>query len=289
MFLSILLDETVKGSLNTYASLLFYMTVPNVINIMYYKMITNNKRGTDNMKIFLSPSNQRANVGAYTNSNECEQCTAIALQVKKFLDETYDCEVIVATESDNMKTRAQYANSIGANVYVAIHTNAFNDKSVYGTETFYYSTDEKGRELAAALLEAVGSIVGKKRRARANDSLIELNTPTCTRAYIEVDFHSNPERAAWMQANTELIGNTIAKTIAEHMKLKVKTNAKDVDLESVVIDNLDKVLEILKNNINTSTKRLYRVQAGAFALLKDAEDLSQKLTEAGFTNVIRYE
>jgi len=289
VFLSILLDETVKGSLNTYASLLFYMTVPNVINIMYYKMITNNKRGTDNMKIFLSPSNQRANVGAYTNSNECEQCTAIALQVKKFLDETYDCEVIVATESDNMKTRAQYANSIGANVYVAIHTNAFNDKSVYGTETFYYSTDEKGRELAAALLEAVGSIVGKKRRARANDSLIELNTPTCTRAYIEVDFHSNPERAAWMQANTELIGNTIAKTIAEHMKLKVKTNAKDVDLESVVIDNLDKVLEILKNNINTSTKRLYRVQAGAFALLKDAEDLSQKLTEAGFTNVIRYE
>lgn len=265
------------------------MTVPNVINIMYYKMITNNKRGTDNMKIFLSPSNQRANVGAYTNSNECEQCTAIALQVKKFLDKTYDCEVIVATESDNMKTRAQYANSIGANVYVAIHTNAFSDKSVYGTETFYYSTDEKGRELAAALLEAVGSIVGKKRRARANDSLIELNTPTCTRAYIEVDFHSNPERAAWMQANTELIGNTIAKTIAEHMKLKVKTNAKDVDLESVVIDNLDKVLEILKNNINTSTKRLYRVQAGAFALLKDAEDLSQKLTEAGFTNVIRYE
>lgn len=289
MFLSILLDETVRGSLNTYASLLFYMTVPNVINIMYYKMITNNKRGTDNMKIFLSPSNQRANVGAYTNSNECVQCTAIALQAKKFLDENYDCEVIVATESDNMKTRAQYANSIGANVYVAIHTNAFNDKSVYGTETFYYSTDEKGRELAAALLEAVGSIVGKKRRARQSDSLIELNTPTCTRAYIEVDFHSNPERARWIQANTQLIGNTIAKTIAEHMKLKVKTNAKDVDLESVVIDNLDKVLEILKNNINTSTKRLYRVQAGAFALLKDAEDLSQKLTEAGFTNVIRYE
>ena len=265
------------------------MTIRNEVNIMYYKMITNNKRGTDNMKIFLSPSNQRANVGAYTNSNECEQCTAIALQAKKFLDENYDCEVIVATESDNMKTRAQYSNSVSTDVYVAIHTNAFNDKSVYGTETFYYSTDEKGRELATALLEAVGSIVGKKRRARQSDSLIELNTPTCTRAYIEVDFHSNPERARWIQANTQLIGNTIAKTIAEHMKLKVKTNAKDADLESVVIDNLDKVLEILKNNINTSTKRLYRVQAGTFALLKDAENLSQKLTQAGFTNVIRYE
>lgn len=264
------------------------MTVPNVINIMYYKMITK-KRGTIYMKIFLSPSNQRANVGAYTKSNECEQCTAIALQVKKFLDETYDCEVIVATESDNMKTRSQYANSIGTNVYVAIHTNAFSDKSVYGTETFYYSADENGRELANALLESVGKITGKKRRAKANDSLIELNTPSCTRAYIEVDYHSNPERAEWMQANTELIGNTIAKTIAEQAGLTVKTNSSEVDLESVVLDNLDRVLDVLKNNINTTAKRLYRVQAGAFASLKDAETLSQKLTQAGFTNVIRYE
>ena len=73
------------------------------------------------------------------------------------------------------------------------------------------------------------------------------------------------------------------------MKLKVKTNTSEVNLESIVIDNLDKVLDILKNNINTIAKRLYRVQAGAFASIKDAEVLSQKLTESGFTNVIRYE
>jgi hypothetical protein len=92
-----------------------------------------------------------------------------------------------------------------------------------------------------------------------------------------------------MQANTELIGNTIAKTIAEQTKLVVRTNSSEVDLESVVLDNLDRVLDVLKNNINTTAKRLYRVQAGAFASIKDAESLSQKLTQAGFTNVIRYE
>ena len=241
------------------------------------------------MKIFLSPSNQRANVGAYVNSNECEQCTAIAMEAKKHLESVFDCEVIVATESDNMKTRAQYANSIGADVYVAIHTNAFSDKTVWGTETFYYSSDENGKKLASALLESVGGIVGKKRKSKANDSLIELNTPTCTRAYVEVDFHSNPERAAWMQANTELIGNTIANTIAQFMELDVKEDECKKNLEALVLDNLDEVFEILKRNINTSAKRIYRVQAGAFTALKDAEVLSQRLNDAGFANVIRYE
>ena len=241
------------------------------------------------MKIFLSPSNQSANIGAYTNSNECDQCTAIALAAKNYLDSVYECEVIVAAQGDNMKTRAQYANSVGTNVYVAIHTNAFSDKTVWGTETFYYSSDENGKKLASALLESVGGIVGKKRRAKANDSLIELNTPTCTRAYIEVDFHSNPERAAWMQANVELIDNTIAQTIADFMELDVKADECKKNLEALVLDNLDEVFEVLKRNINTSAKRIYRVQAGAFTALKDAEVLSQRLNDAGFANVIRYE
>ena len=146
-----------------------------------------------------------------------------------------------------------------------------------------------GKKLASALLESVGGIVGKKRNSKANDSLIELNTPTCTRAYVEVDFHSNPERAAWMQANVELIGNTIAQTIADFMELDVKEDECKKNLEALVLDNLDEVFEILKRNINTSAKRIYRVQAGAFTALKDAEVLSQRLNDAGFANVIRYE
>ena len=104
------------------------------------------------MKIFLSPSNQTANIGAYENTNEHEQCQLIAEAAKAYLDKNYDCITQIAERSDDMKTRASYANTIGVNVYVAIHTNACSNKLVSGTETFFYSADSRGKLLSQALL-----------------------------------------------------------------------------------------------------------------------------------------
>lgn len=253
-------------------------------------------RGFNMTKIFLSPSNQIANVGAYGDTNESEQCTLIANATKEYLDDNYECEVYVATQSENVKTRANYANTQDTDIYLAIHTNAFKDKTVEGTETFYYSTDIEGKKLAEMLLESVSNITNAKRRAKAYDNLIELNTPTCTRAYLEVDFHSNPQKAQWIKQNTELIGNTIGKTIAEfaHLEtIKEKLNQDDSLLltDTIIIENLDTVFDIIKKHISVSTTgdKLYRVQVGAYSSKENAQKMTEQLKNAGFQAIIKYE
>ena len=181
------------------------------------------------MNIFLSPSNQTANVGAYKGTNECEQCERIAKYAYDYLIKNYDCNVEIAARADNMNKRCAEAKDFGADFYLAIHTNAFNE-TVRGTETYYHSSDAEGKKFATVLLDKVSELTECKRSVKAYDSLIELNTPTCTRAYIEVDFHSNPERAAWIVENAQKIGETIAECIAEYYCL-----SKRIDTELVYI------------------------------------------------------
>lgn len=254
-------------------------------------------------KIFLSPSNQTANVGAYPGTNEHEQCQLIAEAATEYLESNYKCEVIIPAVQDNMKTRAEYANAIGADIYLAIHTNAFSDNTVHGTETYYYSSDAKGKAFAEALLNAVGDITGTKRRCIANDSLIELNTPVCTRAYIEVEFHSNPEKAVWITENVTLIGQTIGECIAKQIDLEsadddTPPETPDKDCPEIterdeqwVIENIDFVLDCIAKNIksaDTDEPKYYRVQVGAYSSEQNAKTMVQKLKEAGFNGIIKY-
>lgn len=250
-------------------------------------------------RIFLSPSNQTANIGAYENTNEHEQCLLIAQAAKAYLDANYDCITEIAQKTNNMKTRASYANTVGTDVYIAIHTNAFSDTSVRGTETFYYSDDKEGKALAEALLEAVGTLTGVKRRAKANDSLIELNTPVCTRAYIETEFHSNPERAKWIKENTTVIGEAIAQCAADFMKLEKRSEQDNADEkeeasieygEKWILENIDLVLDAIAKNLKNTdnSKKYYRVQMGAYSSKENAEKLAATLKEAGFNTIIKY-
>ena len=175
------------------------------------------------MKIFLSPSNETKNIGCYKtyNTNECEQAEKIAEAAKTYLAD-YECEVMIGKRADTMQTRIAKAKEWGEQVHVPIHTNACSSSTVWGTETFYHSEDKQGKKLATALLNELGSLIGKKRSAKARDNLIETNTPCCTRAYIECDFHTNPERAKWIVNHTKDIGECIAKTLIEFYSIAKK-------------------------------------------------------------------
>lgn len=181
------------------------------------------------MNIFLSPSNQTANVGAYKGTSECEQCERIAKYAYDYLIKNYDCSVEIAERADNMSKRWEEAKAFEADVYIAIHTNAFSDTTVRGTDVYYHASDVNGKALAAELFEKISALTERKHQFAAKN-YIELNTPTCARAYIEVDFHSNPERAAWIVENAQKIGETIAECIAAHYNLP-----KRVDTELVYI------------------------------------------------------
>lgn len=178
------------------------------------------------MKIFLSPSNQTENVGEYKayGMNECLVCEQIAQAAYKHLSEKYDCEVLLAERTDRMTTRIAKAKEFGANIYVPIHTNAASSKAAQGCEAFYFSTDTDGKKLAETLRDAMVKLGCVKRNIKAASYQELRDTTYCTRAYLEVDFHTHAERTKWLVENTQLIGNTIAETIATHCNLSEKQN-----------------------------------------------------------------
>lgn len=249
--------------------------------------------------IYLSPSNQRSNIGAYQNTNECEQCTLIAQSAKVYLEQNFNCIVTIANRTDSAAQRAATANSVNADVYLAIHTNASINTTVQGTETFYHSNDENGKNLALLLLNRIGNLTGIMRRSIPNNTLAELNTPKCTRAYLEVDFHSNSERALWITKNTNVIGITIAETIAEFLNIdKIEPNDTDSIIEipsstnydkNWILNNIETIFNVIADNISSSNNSdgLYHVQVGAYSSSENAEKALAKVKAAGFNAFIK--
>ena len=119
-----------------------------------------------------------------------------------------------------MTVRIAKAKEFKADVYVPIHTNAASAASAQGCEAFYHNSDADGKKLAASLRDAMASLGCASRSIKAANYQELRDNTFCTRAYLEVDFHTHPKRTKWLVENTEIIGQTIAETIATHCKLK---------------------------------------------------------------------
>ncbi len=178
------------------------------------------------MNIFLSPSNQTENVGEYRkySMNECLVCEKIAQAAHDYLIQNYDCNVMVSERADRMTVRIAKAKEFKADIYVPIHTNAAGTSAAKGCEAFYFVTDSEGRKLATELRDAMVSLGCASRSIKAANYQEVRDNTFCTRAYLEVDFHTHPERTKWLVENTQLIGEKIAQTIATHCKLAEKQN-----------------------------------------------------------------
>lgn len=185
-------------------------------------------------KIYLSPSEQPANRYAYGNTNEKEQCRKISAVVEKAL-KRHGFEVINATAT-TLSARCNEANKWGADLYVPIHTNAFDGK-VSGTRMFYYKETGEGYKACKAIFDVLAPLtIGTSENIKANQELYEMKYPVAPTVYIEVDFHDVPSVAKWIIEHTEEIGETICKGICNHYGVTYKpatTDDKDAKIASL--------------------------------------------------------
>lgn len=171
-------------------------------------------------KIYLSPSEQPENVYAYGNTNEKVQCRKIAAVVEEALKRN-GFEVINATAT-SLSARCAEANKWGANLYVPIHTNAFNGK-VSGTRIFCYSMSDESYKACKAVYDALAPITpGKSENITQRAELYEVKTPAAPTVYIEVDFHDVPDVAKWIIEHTGEIGEAICKGICNYYGVTYK-------------------------------------------------------------------
>ena len=207
-------------------------------------------------KIYLSPSEQPDNLYAYGNTNEKVQCCKIAAVVAEALKRN-GFDVITAT-APKLSTRCKEADSWGADLYVPIHTNAFNGK-VSGTRVFCYQLTGEGYKACQAIYNALAPITpGESENISAQPSLYEIKTPKAPTAYIEVDFHDVPAVAKWIIEHIEEIGETICKGICDYYGVAYKGKPT----------------------------KAYRVQLGYFLQKQNAEAMLTNLKNKGFDGFI---
>ena len=215
-------------------------------------------------KVFLSPSEQYNNAYAWGNTTEGVQCGKIADACKVALER---CGISVRLQHDGtMASKCQNANSWGADLYICIHTNAYNG-SVSGTRMFCYNTSGKGMEACKAIYNILAPFTpGTSENIKVNAELYEVRVPAAPTAYIEVDFHDVPSIAKWIVEHTTEIGEKIAEGICNYFGVTYKAKVVEPPVES---------------------DKLYRVQVGAYRVKANAEAMLAKLKTAGFDGYIK--
>ncbi|MCP4460574.1 MAG: N-acetylmuramoyl-L-alanine amidase [Cytophagales bacterium] len=90
-------------------------------------------------------------------SKEKDVALKIALELGRVLKENLsDVEVIFTRDDDTfleLYERAELANEKGADLFISIHCNAFNNKEIYGSESYVMGLDKVNKNLATAKRE----------------------------------------------------------------------------------------------------------------------------------------
>lgn len=214
------------------------------------------------MKVFLSPSDQTKNLYAYGNTNESVVCKEIAELCKEALIRS-GVEVMLM-HNCSMSSASSKANEWGADLYIPIHTNAFNGK-VGGTRMFYYVGSTNGKKACEAIYKYLAPLTpGTSESITSRKDLYELRVPNAPTAYVEADFHDNPEIAKWIIEHKLEIAEAIAQGACDYLGVKYKASSKPT--------------------ANTDT--LYKVQVGAYAIKANATKMLDALKAAGFEGFI---
>lgn len=219
-------------------------------------------------KIFISPSNQTDNAYAYGNTTEAIQCGRIAAALKASLDRCgFETKLM---HYDTMASKVVAANNWGADLYMPIHTNAFNGQTA-GTRMFAYDTSGAGYKACQAIFKYLAPLTpGTSENIKAYPALYEIKTPDAPTAYTEVDFHDKPTVAKWIIEHPTEIGEAICHGVCDYFGYTyVTAKSEESKAETVTPDVL------------------YRVQLGAFSKKANAEALAEKLNDDGYDVYIK--
>lgn len=214
-------------------------------------------------KIYISPSNQTANVYATGNTNEQVQCHKIGKACYDYLKKAGFN--VKCTYNMDMYKRVDESNKFKADMHVAIHTNATAKHNVTGgTQILMYKLTGEHLKAGECVLKQLAplTIGDSAEKLIAKPDFYEVKNATGMSVYVEAEFHDTKAGSDFIINHTKEIGEAIAKGICDYYKVKYPVEEKPTD------------------------NKLYRVQVGAFAKRENAEAYVQKLKKYGFNGFI---
>lgn len=168
-------------------------------------------KGVTFMKIYISPSDQKSNVGVGNYGTEADRMQQLSNYVAAALKEMGHT-VYGGNNSLNLDQRIAASNNARVDCHVALHSNAGGGT---GTEVWYYQSSTNGKRLATNLLNNVTAVSGcpGSRGIKATTTLKEVRGTTAPCALIEVAFHDRQTDVNWIIGNMAKIGKAIANAI----------------------------------------------------------------------------
>lgn len=187
-------------------------------------------------KIYLSPSNQTGNKFIVGNTSEGTVWLDIAKRLAKLL-EAYDCEVKVSLASETLAVRAANAKAWGADVYIAMHSNAAGtaNKGARGVEVYY--DPNKGattKKLAQDILNQLATMF-KNRGLKQSTKLIDCYKPSMPSVIGECGFHDNLEDASLILNNRDKIAQLYCNALVLNLNLKKKEDITPAPKPDIVL------------------------------------------------------
>lgn len=172
-------------------------------------------------KVYLSPSNQDGNLGVKSvgYTNEEKEMNDLSNYIEKRLKD-YNIKVYRNNPNGNINLWVADSRYYGADLHIAIHSNASTSHTSKGIETWINDQTSDTYSLANMIQSDLMNIYYDKENGNrgvkySNGALGETRMPKFG-ILVEVAHHDYLEDAKWIMDNKEIIGNTIADSILKY-------------------------------------------------------------------------
>lgn len=217
------------------------------------------------MKFFISPSSQTKNTYAVGNTNEHVQMTILADLLTTNLTR---CGIeVVRNDALKPDQRPAFANSIGCNGYLSLHSNSYNGLT-RGARLFmanvysqYKNTVAGSRWLMQKIAKYINTLSMQPAIKTYTDfeNWFELAQVNCSVTYLEAFFHDNVDDCNWWFANKERYAEALAKGICEAYNISYVPAAPTVNTQ-LEIEGLKGTITALKTENAQLTAKLEAIK-----------------------------
>jgi N-acetylmuramoyl-L-alanine amidase len=181
------------------------------------------------LKVFIDPGHGGSDPGAIGNGlNEKDIVLSISKKLGVLLN-AKGVSVEYSRTTDvavSLEGRPEKANNWGANLFVSIHSNAF-DSSARGTECYTTpSADSKSKQLSANISKAISSKLGIPNRGHKEEIWRVLRLSNMPAILIETAFIDNSSDANLLKTRQDDFANEIANQILNYLEVSTPNPPK---------------------------------------------------------------
>lgn len=177
--------------------------------------------------VFLDPGHGGIEYGAKSNDGVLEK--DINLNISRYLSEIIDnkekISYITSRVNDitmDLSHRVSLCAFLGGDLFVSIHQNAFDNDKVHGIETYYYTKENKSKEICELVQNSLIERTSAFDRGIKNSNFVVLRENTVPSILIECGFITN-EKEKEKISNSDYqreIAESILESIYNYLEIQ---------------------------------------------------------------------